>query len=211
MRPGFPSIAHAGRVRCRAPWMVAVVAACSLAAAGATAEPSGFTDETGISIDMQFPLILKILQFDRNLASRAGSEIVIAAAYQGRYRASVRARDEVRRVAEASVGERVADLPVRIVDIDIERVELKEALDSLDVDVLYLTPLRAMDIAAITQVTRELHVTSITGVEDYVHRGVAVGLGLWQEKPRVLVNLDASRAEGVDFSSRLLSLAQVVK
>ncbi len=202
----------AARARRRsAAFRVALPLACLLFAVGAVADPSGFGEETDLSIAVQFPLMLKILQFDRNLPSRAGSEIVVAAVYQGRYRASVRARDEVHRAASANPNPRVADLPVRIVDVDIERIDLKEALDSLDVDVVYLTPLRAMDIVSITRVTRELRIGSMTGVEDYVHQGVAVGLGVWQEKPRVLVNLDASKAEGADFSSRLLSLAQLVK
>jgi len=191
---------------------LAVVAlAGSLAAARVTAEPSGFNDEADLSVAVQFPLMLKILQFDRNLASRAGGEIVIATAFQGRYRASARARDDVYRAAQAIPGQRVADLPVRVVDIDLEQVKLKDALDRLDVDVLYITPLRATDIATITEVTRELQIASITGVEEYVHQGIAVGIDVFQEKPRVLVNLNASRAEGVDFSSRLLSLVQVVK
>ena len=175
------------------------------------ADPSGFNDEADLSVAVQFPLILKILQFDRNLAERAGGEIVIATVFQGRYRASSRARDDVRRAAAAIPGQRVADLPVRVVDIDLEQVKLKDALDQLDVDVLYVAPLRATDIATIAGVTRELQIASITGVEEYVHQGIAVGIDVFQEKPRVLVNLNASKAEGVDFSSRLLSLAQVVK
>src|SRR5688572_29983840 len=144
---------------------LAVVAlAGSLAAARVTAEPSGFNDEADLSVAVQFPLMLKILQFDRNLASRAGGEIVIATAFQGRYRASARARDDVYRAAQAIPGQRVADLPVRVVDIDLEQVKLKDALDRLDVDVLYITPLRATDIATITEVTRELQIASITGV-----------------------------------------------
>jgi hypothetical protein len=177
----------------------------------ATAEPVGITEEAGLSVEVQYPLILKILQFDRNLTSRAGTEIVIATIYQGRHRASVRARDDVHRVAGAASAQRVADLPVRVVDIDIEQVDLEEALKSMSVDVAYVMPLRAVNISTITEVTRELQVATVTGIEDYVHDGVSVGLGVWQEKPRVLVNLDASRAEGVDFSSRLLSLAQLVK
>ena len=189
----------------------AIALAGALAVARANADPSGFNNEADLSVAVQFPLILKILQFDRNLGSRAGAEIVIATVFQGRYRASARARDDVRRAAEGVPGQRVADLPVRVVDIDLEQVNLKDALDRLDVDVLYVTPLRATDIATIAEVTRELQIASITGVEDYVHQGIAVGIDVFREKPRVLVNLKASKAEGVDFSSRLLSLAQVVK
>jgi hypothetical protein len=178
---------------------------------GAMAEPAGLADETGLPVEVQYPLILKILQFDRNLVSRAGTEIVIATIYQGRHRASVRARDEVHRAAKAASAQRVADLPVRVVDVDIEQVDLAQALESMGVDVAYVMPLRAVNISTITGVTREMRIATVTGVEEYVHDGVSVGLGVFQEKPRVLVNLDASRAEGVDFSSRLLSLAQLVK
>ncbi|HEX6789923.1 MAG TPA: YfiR family protein [Candidatus Krumholzibacteria bacterium] len=198
------------RVPARRRTLLALVLACGLAGAGATAAPNSFEDESGLSVAVQYPLILKILQFDRNLAARSGDEIVIAAVYQGRYRASTRVRDEVHRAAESSPG-RVADLPVRVVDIDIEQTSLRDAIKSLGVDVVYVAPLRAMDIASITAVTRELGVATVTGVEDYVHEGISVGLGVRQEKPCVLVNLDASKAEGVDFSSRLLSLAQLVK
>lgn len=174
-----------------------------------TAHPDHL-NESELSAAVQFPLILKILQFDRNLATRVGKEIVIAAVYQGRYRASTRARDDVRRAAEEAIGQRVSDLPIRVVEIDIEQTKLADALDLLEVDVVYLMPLRAVDIGDITRITRERNVATVTGVEDYVYHGVAVGLGVYQEKPRVLVNLEASRAEGMEFSSRLLKLAQVV-
>lgn len=160
---------------------------------------------------VQYPLLLKILQFDRNIAARSEDEVVIGVIYQGRFRASARACQEMRRVAQAAGAERLAEKRVNLVEVDLERVNLKQALDSLKVDVAYVTPLRATDIKSITDVTRDLHITTVTGIEDYVHQGLAVGLGVWQEKPRVFVNLEASRAEGADFSSQLLSLAQVVK
>lgn len=174
------------------------------------ANPDTFNEESELSVAVQFPLILKILQFDRNLATRVGKEIVIAAVYQGRYRASTRARDDVRRAAEEATGQRVSDLPVRVIEVDIEQMTLEDALDLYEIDVVYLMPLRAVDIGEITRVTRQHDVATVTGVENYVHQGVAVGLGLYQEKPRVLVNLEAMRAEGMEFSSRLLKLAQVV-
>jgi len=179
--------------------------------APAYSDPSGFNEEPDLAMSVQYPLLLKILQFDRNLSSRAGQEIVIGVVYQGRFRASARACEEIHRAAQAAGAERLAEKRISVVELNLERVNLKQALDSLNVDVAYVTPLRATDIKTITDVTRDLHITTITGVEEYVHAGLAVGLGIWQEKPRVLVNLEASRAEGADFSSQLLSLAQVVK
>jgi hypothetical protein len=191
--------------------LVALAITMVIAAAPAFSDPSGFNENPDLSMTVQYPLLLKILQFDRNLPTRAGQSIVIGVVYQGRFRASARACEEMRKAARADDTERVAERSIEVVEVDLERVMLREALDSLDVDVVYVAPLRATSISAITEVTRELHITTVTGVEDYVHQGLAVGLGVWQEKPRVLVNLQASRAEGADFSSRLLSLAQVVK
>jgi hypothetical protein len=164
-----------------------------------------------LAMAVQYPLLLKILQFDKNLPTRAGQQIVIGVVYQGRFRASARACEEMRKAAHAADTERVGERSIKIVKVDLERINLREVLASLNVSVVYVTPLRATDITTITNVTRELNITTVTGIEEYVHQGLAVGLGVWQEKPRVLVNLEASRAEGADFSSRLLSLAQVVK
>jgi hypothetical protein len=189
----------------------ALLVSLALSAAPAAADPSGFSDEPDLSIAAQYPLLIKILQFDRNLTSRTGQEVVIGVIYQGRFRASKRACDEMRKAAQAAGTERVGDRRIDLVAIDIERMNLEQMLDSLHVDVAYVAPLRATDIKTITDVTRDLHITTVTGVEEYVHQGLAVGLGVWQEKPRVFVNLEASRAEGADFSSRLLSLAEVVK
>jgi len=191
--------------------VAALLVTLALSAAPAAADPSGFSDEPDLSMTVQYPLLLKILQFDRNLTSRTGPQVVIGVVYQGRFRASKRACEEMRKAAQAAAAERVGDRHIDLVEIDIERVDLKQVLDSLHVDVAYVAPLRATDIKTITDVTRDLHITTVTGVEEYVHQGLAVGLGVREEKPRVFVNLEASRAEGADFSSRLLSLAQVVK
>jgi YfiR/HmsC-like len=191
--------------------MVMVVMSLWIAVAPAFADPSGFNEGPDLAITLQFPLLLKILQFDKNFPARAGQEIVIGVVYQGRFRASARACEEMRKAARAADTERVAERHIDIVEIDLERVKLRDALDSLKVDVVYVAPLRATDITTITDVSRELNITTVTGNEEYVHQGLSVGLGVWQEKPRVFVNLEASRAEGADFSSRFLSLAQVVK
>jgi hypothetical protein len=191
--------------------LLALAIAIALGTAPAYSDPSDFSDEPDLAMTVQYPLLLKILQFDRNLTARAGQEVVIGVVYQGRFRASARACEEMRKAAQGAEAERINDRRINIVEVDLERVNLKDALDSLKVDVVYVAPLRATDIRDITEVTRELHITTVTGTEEYVHEGLAVGLGVWQEKPRVFVNLGASRAEGADFSSGLLSLAQVVK
>ena len=168
-------------------------------------------EDVAVPISIQFPLLLKILQFDKNLYERSGERIVIGVAYQGRFRASLRAKEEMLQAAEDQAPVTVAGLPVDIVAVDIERENLSAALKSMDIDVVYVTPLRSVDIRSITKCTRARGITSMTGVDEYVRSGISVGVGIWQEKPSVMVNLAASKAEGTNFSSRLLSLARRVE
>jgi hypothetical protein len=43
-----------------------------------------------------------------------------------------------------------------------------------------------------------------------VRRGVAVGIGLDQDKPQILINLASARAQGSDFDASLLRIATVL-
>jgi hypothetical protein len=47
-------------------------------------------------------------------------------------------------------------------------------------------------------------------VSRYVPLGVAVGARLQAERPRLLLNLQAARRAGADFSAELLKLAEVI-
>jgi len=203
-----PFAVTSGRPRPRSATAAVVVAAVLWAGVFAGRAPA---QEMDVPAAIQFPLLLKILQFDQNLAAHAGGEVVIGVVFQGRYRAAFRVKEDIEKAAGEMNRPHILDLPVRVVEIDLERIDLATALDSLHVDVIYVTPLRALDISTISDVTRRYGVTSVTGVEDYVRDGLSVGIGVAQEKPCVVVNLGATRSEGAHFSSRLLSLARLVE
>ena len=87
--------------------------------------------------------------------------------------------------------------------------KLKPVLENLAV--LYFAPgLGTGDVARVTALTRNCHVVSVTGVEDYVHGGVALGVLLRGGHPQVMVNYRAALAEGAEFSTQLLQLAAVI-
>ncbi|MEO8200096.1 MAG: YfiR/HmsC family protein [Gemmatimonadota bacterium] len=79
------------------------------------------------------------------------------------------------------------------------------------VDVIYVTPLRGVDLTGITVGARTWQVTTFTGVPRYVERGISLGIGIARDRPQILVNLDATRAEGSDFNSQLLRVAKVLE
>jgi hypothetical protein len=159
---------------------------------------------------LQASLMLKVITFDRLLAARAENEVAVGIAYQSGNRASLLVKDQV---AAALKNARVAapDRPVRVVLIDLDKESIATALGREDLYLLYVAPLRAVDIGELAAATRKAQVTTFTGNGEYVSQGLAVGVRLEGDRPRLLVNVQQAKLEGADFSAELLKLAKVVK
>jgi hypothetical protein len=72
-------------------------------------------------------------------------------------------------------------------------------------------PLRGLDISALTRAAAASGVRTFSGVPEYVYEGVSVTVGTRQGRPVIYVNLKTARAQGSDFSSQLLKLANVIE
>lgn len=173
--------------------------------------------ETTVPVEAQMSVLLKALQFDRSLGSRAGEEIVLGVAYQSRFRESVRTRDAVLRSMAGPPVPEVLGIPVHCVALDLSKLDLtaETILDSLTIgerlDLLYVAPLRAFDLSRLIRMTRARGITSMTGVPEYCRAGVSLAVDLRHERPEIMVNLPAARSEGADFSARLLRLARIIR
>jgi hypothetical protein len=71
--------------------------------------------------------------------------------------------------------------------------------------------LRAFDLRIVTSISRQAGVRTVTGVPRYVEGGLGIGIDLKGERPEIVVNLAASRAEGADLDAQLLKLARIVR
>lgn len=176
----------------------------ALLALGAAAPPP---QDAALSVRDQMPLFMKVLSFERGLAEHDGA-IAVALVYQRRVRASVLVRDEVVEVMQGLTfgGRAIRVVPVAL---DDER-DLAARLADEGVQAVYVAPLRATDLEVITRATRARQVVTLSGVPDYVAGGLSVGASLRGGRPQILVNLSAARAEGAQFHSQLLKLAQMV-
>lgn len=163
-------------------------------------------------VEVQYALLHKILAFDRNLKNRVGEELVIGILFQSNVRSSLICKDELIAVIEKAQSEKLVDLPVRYVALEMAAaLDLSEFVSKNKIDVFYVAPLRAVDIKSVTAVSRAKKIFTFTGVPAYVDAGVTAGVGSKGESPRILVNLPSARAEGVEFSSQLLKLAKVIE
>jgi hypothetical protein len=168
-------------------------------------------DEVQVPAELQAALFVKILSFDRNLRAHAGKEVVLGVLVQNGNRTSLDLAADLMRAVEA-LGEPSANEPrLRAVQIEIGSAGIAAQLESLHVEALYVPPLRALSLADVTAAARAGGIRTLTGVPSYVHAGVAVGLAVRDDRPEILVNLPAARAEGIDFSSQLLNVARVIR
>jgi YfiR/HmsC-like len=160
--------------------------------------------------DDEARILLRAISFDRALAGRAGDEVVISVVYDGRASGGERERDG-RVLAFRKLADRtIAGLPMRVTSSDCTSSRpLDEALRG--VDIVYLTSGAKECVRAVTAVTRRLRIASLTSERALVAQGVTIGVTIEGARPKLLVNLKASKAEGLDLASQMLQLAEVIK
>ncbi len=164
-----------------------------------------------VTIESQVPLLLKILSFDRNLKVKSGNKLTIIILYQDKYRASTLAMNEFMDLIKDNDDFHVNNHPVKVVPIELGDLNDSRTISILkDADVFYITPVRAFDIHDITRISRSRKITTMSGVPDYVPEGISIGLDLVNERPKILININAAKSEAIDFNSQLLKLAEVI-
>jgi hypothetical protein len=152
---------------------------------------------------VQMLLFSKIWMFDRSVAAK--EEIVMAVLYQSTFRASAEAKDQLIQAVRAE-GLKVRCVPVAL--DDIERVS--SDLQNVKADVFYVTEMRGVDILEVVAVSRARHIKTITVIARYLELGIGIGLGVRSDKPVIVVNLLAAKAEGSDLTGQLLKVAIII-
>lgn len=163
-----------------------------------------------VPVELQVNLFAKVLRFDRSLEEQQGDELVVGVLYQERVRDSDLAKDafieEVRKTSLTIQDRRVKTVPLAAGTPE----DLARSIEEHGLDLLYVGPVRALDIGKFSRVTRSLSVITLTGVPQFVEDGLSIGIGLAQDRPEIIINVDAARLEGASFQARLLQLARIV-
>jgi hypothetical protein len=168
-------------------------------------------DEMAVPADLQVPLILKVLTYDRNFEEKAQNELKIGIIYTGNA-ASLKAKNEVMGVLEKFSGKTIRKLPIKYVLVEFtSQRDLESAAKTNHMNVLYIAPGNAQNLDALLKVSQANQIITTTGVPTYVDQGVAVGIGIRQDKPQILINLGGSKREGSEFDASLLRIASVIR
>ncbi len=170
-------------------------------------------EQMPIPAKIQVPLILKILTFDRNFSRKITSALRIAIVYDPQDPTSYQAQRDIARTLDRFATKTIKQLPITYVLLEYStESRLGELAEATRINVFYIMTGNAKHLQALLRVSQRLHITTVTGVPDYVNQGVAVGVGVKKDrKPRILINLPASKSEGSAFEANLLKLATVLK
>jgi hypothetical protein len=168
-------------------------------------------EQMPLSAEAQIPLLLKVLTYDRNFERKAGKVLAIGVVHDPADRDSAKATDEVGSTLFKFTSRTVKGLPLKYYTIEFTgAADLERFVKEKGISVLYVAPGSAKDLPALLKVSEDLDLTTLTGVPEYVRRGVAVGIGVLQDKPQILINLASARAQGSDFDASLLRIATVL-
>ncbi len=167
--------------------------------------------QPGIDAASQYRLYLKILSFDRAFKSRSGDRLTIGVLYVNASRESRQARDDFAAAVAAGPAD-FEGLPIVAVPVEYGRAEtMRDALTEKFVDALYVTPIDPFDLGPVAAACRAARVATFTGVPGYVRSGLSVSFGMQGRRAEIFVNRRNSKAEGSDFSARLLDMVTVVE
>ena len=149
-----------------------------------------------MDIDLASKIILKIMMLDRELQAKCGGEIVVG----------VIGSRGATRAFSALQGEPIdKDGTVRVVRV----VELKKLPPAVQPTFVFAG--KNADPKLVTKYTRDKNVLSVTNVPDHVNAGVTLGIGVENNRPKVLLNLTGSEAERMSWDPKILKISKTIR
>lgn len=158
------------------------------------------TTAAEVPVSVQLSLYHKIWKLDRNLGTRP--DLVVAVLHQDSYAASAEAK--------AAVVAWSATSRVRCIYVALDQKQSEASLQTVVADVFYVTPMRGANIEQIARIARARQIRTMSGLTEYVQIGLSVAIGVRNDRPRIMINLDAARAEGAAYQAQLLQMAEIV-
>lgn len=164
-----------------------------------------------VPIDVQLKVIPKIISLNKSFSFESNENALnIAVLYSSQQRNSKQVYQDIEKNLNSG-GIVVKGKLTNILYLDISNNNnIENFLRENKIKVLYITPLRGLDVSKITSICKTTSVLSISGVVEYIESDVSVILDIDDSKLQILINQKSAKSEGVDFSSRLLRIAKII-
>ncbi|OQY26885.1 MAG: hypothetical protein B6244_12275 [Candidatus Cloacimonetes bacterium 4572_55] len=171
-----------------------------------------FADDMPVPPDLQVSLILKILTYDRALLERCPESINIGILYVEGDKKSENGKDEITSIFK-NFGEKktISGMPFKYFELGWkQKSDLENDLKENEINLLYVMPGNRDNLSTITELSRLHHILTASGVPDYAEEGLSIAIGIEDERAQIIINLVATKAEGVNLDTKLLRIAKVV-
>ena len=167
--------------------------------------------DMAVPVNTQLDIFMKIFQFDRNIRRNNNKQLNILVLYQSKFRLSLTTKNNIMDESDNQKYLNLSGLAVKFIPYELKGAnDLSDIVSSAKISIIYLTPMRNIDLNEILNITKNKKVLTITGVPSWISEGISAGIDLKGDKPVILINLQSSKAEGSDFSSQLLKLSTVI-
>ncbi len=165
-----------------------------------------------IPSEFEAKLILTALTYDKNLGRNGKHELVIVVFY---LKNSSEAKKEAERFfsgLSAYQDKLVKGLKLKTFLHGYETIaDFKEKSTLMNADCVYITTTKKSFIKEIKAFTCRTKILTITGNVDYARKyALSMAVGEKDKRPRIYLNLNSATAEGADFESRFLRVADIV-
>jgi len=160
----------------------------------------------------QAVFLARVIAYDANLKARAGPAVNIAVLAKKGDKESEKMSEAIVRAFTSLESATLVGLPVRVVRVYFAgREALERAVREDGIDTIYVCSGLDASLTEIKSVSRQHKVLTVGSQEGHLKLGLSLGVFEVDGKNTILVNLDASREEGVAFGPELLRLATVVR
>jgi hypothetical protein len=163
-----------------------------------------------VPASIQADLLSKLEGYDRNFAARAGNTArVLILVKPGNTKSELSAAEM--RSALSRI-DRIGGLPHQEVVLPFENADaLVERCRSDHIAVIYITTGFEQDIDALRTSLSNANVLTLGAVSAYVPQGAVLGFELESGKPKIVINLEQARRQGVNFPPDLVRLMRVYR
>jgi hypothetical protein len=158
---------------------------------------------------LESAILARVLGADRSLPARVGRSLVIGLVF--RAGAAGSANLAAMEAYEALGGQTIIDLPAQARGRAYrDRADLEAWVEREGIDALRVADGLSAEIAEISGVCEARKLLCASPNLDYVKAGLAVGVSLRNDKPRLVVDLRHARAAGIDLDPKVLEVAEVL-
>lgn len=156
--------------------------------------------------------LARLLAYDANLKARVGERVDIAVLYDGADAASAQCGSAMAAATKTLELTRIFDRPVATQGLPlIGEGDLDKAVLAHGLDTFIVCQGLGKQLPWIKTVSGQRKVVSVGVSSEQVRAGLSIAVYLETGKSKILVNLPASKKEGVMFSSDLLRLSEVIQ